>query len=107
MLSGLWSAQFEAQGNKGAGVAVFVGGKIFGGDSAFIWSGTFQEQGDRLIGDVHVKNFEPSIQSVFGVNEYDLHIEGKIQGDKVTGVGTSPSLPGAELNMTLTKRVGA
>jgi hypothetical protein len=106
MMDGLWSAQFEAMGNRGSGVAVFISGKVLGGDSGFMWSGTFQESGDSLKAAVHVKNFEPSIQSVFGVNEYDLRIEGKIQGDRITGIGTSPSMGGAKLNVTLIKREG-
>ena len=106
MVDGLWSAQFEAMGKRGSGVAVLVSGKVLGGDSGFIWSGFFQESGDSLKADVHVKNFEPSVPAIFGAKEYDLHIEGKIQGDMVTGVGTSPSIGGAKLNVTLIKREG-
>jgi hypothetical protein len=41
---------------------------------------------------------------MFPATEYDMHIEGKVQGDKITGIGTSPALPGVKLNVTLTKR---
>ena len=107
MLSGLWTAQFEVTGRRGAGVAVFAGRKVLGGDSGFVWSGAYQEQGDALKADVHVKNFEPSVPSVLGPGEYDLHIDGKIQGDRITGTGTSAALGGTKLNVTLIKRVSA
>jgi|HubBroStandDraft_6_1064221.scaffolds.fasta_scaffold159939_2 T3SS negative regulator,GrlR len=106
MLNGLWSGRFEAMGKSGAGVAVFVGGKILGGDSAFIWSGTYQEQGEKLTTDIHVKRYDLSMESIFGVNEYNLHVDAKIEGDKITGTGTSPALHGIKLNVTLIKRVG-
>jgi hypothetical protein len=41
MVSGLWTVQFEAMGNRGAGVAVFTNGKVLGGDSGFTYTGTF------------------------------------------------------------------
>jgi autotransporter translocation and assembly factor TamB len=108
MVSGLWTVQFEAMGNRGAGVAVFTNGKVLGGDSGFTYTGTFQEAGDSLKADIWVKNFERSVPSLVGANEYDLHIEGKLQGDRATGTATSTSaaLRGNKINFTLIKREG-
>jgi T3SS negative regulator,GrlR len=105
MVNGLWSAQLSAGGNKAGGVAFFVNGKVFGGDTAFIWSGTFQEAGDSFKATVHVKQYDRTVASLFGAAEYDIHIDAKIQGDRITGTGTSPSLGGTKLNVALTKQV--
>jgi hypothetical protein len=104
MISGLWNAQIDAHGNKAGGVAVFVNGKVLGGDSAFIWSGTLQESGDSFKAAVHVKQYDQTVQSIFGIAEYDMHIDGRIQGDRITGTGTSPSLGPTKLTVTLIKR---
>ncbi|HEX4068268.1 MAG TPA: GrlR family regulatory protein [Acidobacteriaceae bacterium] len=66
-MNGLWVAHFNAGPAHGNGLAVFRSGEILGGDLAHTWTGTYQEEGDRLYARVRVapyvsrQNGEPGV----------------------------------------------
>ncbi len=105
MLDGFWILQIEAPPVTSGGVCVFIGGKIFGGDSGFTWVGTYRGDDQMLKARVRVHNFDPAIQSVLGVSgDYDMHFSGKIQGDTIVGTAVLASQPQHTLGVRLTKR---
>ncbi len=50
----------------GAGVITLVGGQLFGGDSAFLYKGTYTERGNTLTAQVQVNRYAAGMGSVMG-----------------------------------------
>lgn len=107
MLDGLWAVQVQRPEFTSGGVAVFIKGKVFGGDNGFTWIGTYEGNEKLLKAQVLVHNFDPSIQSVFGMTgDYELYFSGNIQGDTITGTAMLANQPQKSLAIQLTKRSG-
>ena len=65
---------------------MFIKGKVYGGDNGFSWVGTYAEEAQLVKARVNVHNFDPAVQSVFGITgDYELYFSGNIQGDVITG----------------------
>ena len=105
MLDGFWILQVQIPEFTSGGVAVFIKGKVFGGDNGFSWIGTYDGDDHLVKARVKVHNFDPAIQSVFGITgDYELHFSGNVQGDVITGTAMLPSQPQKTLGIRLTKR---
>jgi hypothetical protein len=57
MVEGFWIVQYEGVQGNGGGVAVFMKGHVFGGDTGFIYMGSYTEDNKELIARVKVKMF--------------------------------------------------
>ncbi len=69
---------------NGGGVAALMKGHILGGDSGFIYAGTYQSDGKTLSARVSVKNFLPDVPSVLGiVGDVELVLNGQVSGDVI------------------------
>jgi hypothetical protein len=106
MIDGLWTVQFHGPQGFGGGVVVLnEKGQVLGGDSGFFYAGSYQVSGDSFKGKVSVKNFDPAIPNVIGVvGDFDLLLEGKIQGASISGTGALATAPSAKIIVKLTKR---
>jgi hypothetical protein len=102
-MEGFWTIQFVGVQGWGTGVVVYIGGHVFGGDSAVMFTGTYDKQGDAVTVHIHVKQIDPQLMNVMGRNEFDLDLAGTLDGDKLNLVG---NIPGTELRLkaTLTKQ---
>jgi hypothetical protein len=104
-VDGFWIVQFEGIQGGGGGVAVLMKGQVFGGDSAYTYTGTYQTEQATLKARVTVKNFIPGIPNVLGaVGDFDLSLTGTIEGDIIKGKAALVSQPGAGIVVKLTKR---
>jgi hypothetical protein len=105
VIDGFWILQVQIPEFATGGVAVFIKGKVFGGDNGFTWVGTYEEDNRLVKGRVNVHNFDPAIQSVFGIiGDYELHFSGNVQGEVITGTAMLASQPQKSLGIQLTKR---
>jgi hypothetical protein len=105
MIEGLWIVQYEGLQGNGAGVAVFVNGRILGGDSGYTYEGTYAVQNNIVAAHVHVSNFLPSIPSVLGVaGDFDLQIQAPLGGNVIQGTMALVSRPGMSIAVRLTKK---
>jgi T3SS negative regulator,GrlR len=105
MIEGFWIVQYEGMQGNGGGVAVLLKGKIFGGDTGYIYTGSYEMKGDQLTARVAVKNFLPGIPSVLGVvGDFELNIEGKLAGDVIKGTGSLVDGRAVGIGVKLTKR---
>lgn len=106
MVEGFWIVQFEGLKGKGGGVAVFVRGRVFGGDSGSTYIGTYEEVANTLIARVRVHNYMPGVISVIGMEgDYDLEVQGTVEGDLIKASGSPLGSKTAGLALKLT-RVG-
>jgi hypothetical protein len=105
MLEGLWVLQILPPPVTTGGVVVFISDKVFGGDSGFMWVGSYRSDGRTIKGRVHVQNFDPDIKSVFGVvGEYDMYFTGNINGDSITGTAMIANQPQHSIAIRIDKR---
>lgn len=95
MIEGLWIVQYEGLQGNGGGVAVFINGKILGGDTGYTYEGKYEVQSKTLTALVHVSNFLPNIPNVLGVvGDFDLQIQAPLRGDVIQGAMSLVGRPG-------------
>jgi hypothetical protein len=105
MIEGLWVVQYEGLQGNGGGVAVFVNGKILGGDTGYTYEGTYRVQGNMLTATVHVSNFLPNIPNVLGVvGDFDLQIQAPVTSNIIQGAMSLVGRPGVSVAVRLTKK---
>jgi len=102
-MEGFWTVQFTGVQGFGFGVVTLVGGQVYGGDSAFIYTGTYTTQENTLKARVHVQRGAPGVQSVMGRDQFDLELTGNLQGNSITSNGSIPGTP-LRFQAMLTKR---
>jgi len=102
-MEGFYTVQFVGVQGWGTGVVVYIAGHVLGGDSAVMFTGTYDLQGDTVTARLHVKQIAPNLMNVMGRPEFDLDLSGTREGDKVKLAG---NIPGTEqrLKATLTKQ---
>jgi len=97
LLKGLYKVEFETPRRKAVGVIFASEGRLRGGSSAFAYIGSFKQDGQSLHGEISARRHtsDPSIQSVFGIDEVRVDFHGSSIGDfaQVEGIAAeSPSL---------------
>ena len=88
MIEALWSVEFETSLNMaGKGVVVFENGRMYGGDSAMIYTGSYDIDHDSVI---HCKikvdkfaEYTPEMASTLGFDSFNLQVSGKIDPKKM------------------------
>lgn len=104
MIDGLWIVQFHGPLGVGGGVAVFTRGQILGGDSGFTYRGTYELKDNVLKAKVSVGNFDFAASNVLGIpGNFDLLVEGKLQGNEITGTGALAKAPDSKIVVRLRK----
>jgi hypothetical protein len=79
MLEALWSVEFKSSfGMQGNGVVVFETGRVFGGDSAMIYVGSFKVENGVIHAEINVKKYADvqGMSSVVGLNNFNLKVTG-------------------------------
>ena len=102
-MTGFWVVEFKGVQGFGSGVLTLINGQVFGGDSSMLYTGTYTEQGNTLRARVHVRQHTavPGMQSVMGRNEFDLELNGTLEGNTITATGT---IPGSQMRLNATLR---
>ncbi|MDR3722562.1 MAG: hypothetical protein P4L00_13250 [Candidatus Acidoferrales bacterium] len=105
MVDGFWILQITRPEFTTGGVMMFTKGKVFGGDNAFAWIGTYDETAGILKARVDVIHFDPSVESVLGIpGDYEMHFSGTVKGDVITGTAMIANQPHKSLGIRLTKK---
>jgi len=102
-MEGFWTVQFSGVQGWGAGVITLIGGRVFGGDTSFLYTGTYDAQGATMTGQVHVKRHAAGMQNVMGRDEFDLELNGTLKGNIISVTAKIPGTP-LQLNGTLTRQ---
>lgn len=98
-MEGFYTVHFVGVQGWGTGVAVYIGGRVFGGDSAFMFTGAYDRQGDAVTVQLHVKQIAQDLMGVMGRKEYDLDLSGTLDGDTLKLAG---NIPGTDLRLKAT-----
>jgi hypothetical protein len=96
MRDGLYKVQFQNQLGSGFGVVSAQAGKLWGGDSALYYVGSFTENGNGISATVETNRHSniPGIASVFGIDNVHITRDGTVQGDTINSPGGPPMRPG-------------
>ena len=104
MVEGFWIVQFEGVQGNGGGVVFFVKGHVLGGDSGFVYTGTYQTDEKTISARVRVRNFLPEVLSVFGVpGDYELRVKGNVAGKVIEGKASLVNQEAMGIVVKLTK----
>lgn len=100
MKDGLYRVQFQTPLGWGAGVLYASGGRLWGGDGAMFYVGTYKQEGNNVVADVRTNRHTqvPGVASVFGRDQVRITLSGIASGDKIKLNGRSPEAP----NVTFT-----
>ena len=104
MVEGFWIVQFEGVQGNGGGVVFFIKGRVFGGDSGFVYTGTYQTDDKSISARVQVRNFLPEVLSVFGIpGDYELKVNGSVAGNVIQGKASLANQEAMGIVVKLTK----
>jgi hypothetical protein len=105
MIDGFWILKILPLPVSTGGVAVFINGKVFGGDSGFTWVGSYTVRDQLIKARVNVHHFDPDTQSILGLEgDYDMHLSGTLHGDTITGTAMVANQPQHTVAIRLEKR---
>ena len=93
------------QMSGGYGVVVLETGRIFGGDSSFVYIGSYEVTNGIILATVKCTNDRESMQSVFGdMKEFTLELEGKPEYQEFVLQGHLFEKPLMRIRVKLTRR---
>jgi hypothetical protein len=106
MLEAMYGVEFASNMNNGGyGVAVIETGRILGGDSSFVYAGSYELKNGILHAEIKCTNDRDSLQSIFGdIKEFNLHLEGKPEHSGFTLQGHMIENPAMKIGINLTRR---
>jgi hypothetical protein len=103
LTDGLYSVKFQTPLGAGGGVVVLAGGKLRGGDSAIVYSGTYSQNGDDFSAKVATSRHLQGLPSVFGKDNVNIVLSGNSSDTTATCTGNAAEVPGATLQTILTR----
>ncbi len=74
--NGLYVARFTTPLGSGAGVLVLNDGRLRGGDSAIVYTGTYSQDANKFTAEVSTKRHTAGLNSVFGVDAITISLTG-------------------------------
>jgi hypothetical protein len=105
MVEGFWIVQFEGMQGSGGGVVVFIRGGVFGGDSGYTYTGSYQADEKSINARVMVRNFLPEVPNALGVKgDFELKISGTVEGETIKGSASLVNPQGIGILLRMTKK---
>jgi hypothetical protein len=98
---GTYSAWYKSPLGEGTGIAHFADGKLRGRDSILLYDGSYETVGDNLTVVVRTRRHSAGQASIFGVDEFEMRLEGTVLGKTVLCSGTADVAPGVTVEVTL------
>jgi hypothetical protein len=98
---GEYAVWYKTPRGEGTGIIVLANGKITGSDSVLAYSGSYEVDGDHLSVLVSTKRHSPGHASLFGIDEIELEVEGKLNGKTIACSGRARHAPDVPFHATL------
>ncbi len=104
MVEGFWIVQYQGVQGGGGGVLVLTKSKIFGGDSGYLYMGSYQADQKTIKGRVKVQQFLPGVPNALGIpGDFELDLAGTLEGDIIKGTASLVTQQGAGMAIKLTR----
>jgi hypothetical protein len=100
---GLYRVSFQTPAGAGAGVIYISAGKMWGGDSAIYYAGTYSVSGNQVTANVTTNRHTSGFDSVFGIDRVHINLRGHIEGDSVAMQGTAAEAPNVAFQVILSR----
>jgi hypothetical protein len=104
LANGKYSAWFRTPNGDGIAIVTLSDGTITGGDSFFEYSGSYEQNGDRLTATVRTRRLCDGPPAVFEIDEVVLKLEGRCRGEMAVCAGTAEQAPSVGVEVTLIPR---
>ena len=98
---GRYAAWFRTSRGEGTCNVHLANGRISGGDSFFTYSGSYEADDDRFTAVLATKRHAAGPPTVFGLDEVEIRLEGKIKGMMAACTGAAEQAPGVPFEATL------
>jgi hypothetical protein len=98
---GEYAAWYKTPRGDGTGIIVLANGKISGCDAVLAYFGSYQVDGDRLSALVTTERHSPGQSSLFGIDDIELEVEGKLTGNIIVCTGRAKHAREVPLHVTL------
>lgn len=106
MLEAMYGLEFVSNSNDGGyGVVVLETGRVFGGDSSFVYIGSYRVENGILKAEVKCTNDRELMRSIFGnLKEFTLRLEGKPERNEFILQGQMVENPSMRIAVKFTRR---
>ncbi len=110
MLEALWGVEFESRENHealgfGYDVAVLEANRMLGGDSSFVYTGSYEVKNNKVHAKVKCTNDRGVLESVFGdLREFNLDLTGDFDRNEFTISGSMAEDRSKLIVINLTRR---
>ena len=98
---GKYAAWFRTSRGEGTGMVHLANGTISGGDCTFAYSGSYQVDDDRITATLTTRRHTAGSPTVFGIDEVDVKLTGRVNGMMASCSGTAEQAPGVVFEATL------
>jgi hypothetical protein len=98
---GRYAAWFRTSRGEGTGIVQLANGNISGGDSFFTYGGSYQIDDDRFTAVLTTRRHAAGPPTVFGLDEVEVKLAGKIRGMRASCTGIAEQAPGMTFEATL------
>ncbi len=105
MQEGLYKVEFHTVHGTGSGVIYATCGKLRGGNSAFAFIGSYNNDSGQIQVKVSTRrhNDDPAFKPLFGTDMITLTLKGKDNGSMVDFEGAALQMPGVTFKAVLTR----
>jgi hypothetical protein len=106
MIEAMYGVEFVSnQMSSGYGVAVLETGRILGGDTSFVYIGSYEVKNGIAYANVKCTNDRDVLESVFGdLKEFNLELQGAVSDREFTLQGHMVEDPSFSIGIKLTRR---
>jgi len=98
---GRYAAWFRTSRGEGTGIVHLADGKISGGDCFITYGGAYQVDDDRFTATLTTKRHAAGPATVFGLDEVEVKLVGKVNGTTACCAGSAEQAPGVTFEATL------
>jgi hypothetical protein len=104
--NGLWTVDFISTLNRsGKGVIVLSNKRLFGGDSGYYYTGSYNINNGIITADIIVIRYDPNWVSVFGpIDSFKLSFSGQANYQQFTAIGSIVGAPDLKIRIAGNKK---